>query len=143
MFLLSSVRYWELHTDHTIWRLCGLLSFVFCRFFFFFVVTSFLLYLYRYFIYVFPQLLNFRKTHFYSEEVLFWIKNEISLLNPLSVLVYPLFHLFFIIYIYEEKFLKKHKIIQNLMNLSWESTLNISFILTFFKTLNSWKVLLR
>ena len=40
--------------------------------------------------YLFPQLLNFRKTHFRSDEVLFSIKNEI-LLNPLPVLVSLIF----------------------------------------------------
>ena len=56
---------------------------------------------YLYFIYLFSQFLNFRKTHFHSEVVLFKIKNEISCLNSLLVLVYPPFHLFeSYIYIY-------------------------------------------
>ena len=37
----------------------------------------------------------------------------------------------------------ENKIIQNLINWSWNSTLNVSVFITFFRTLNSWKKLLK
>ena len=46
-----------------------------------------LLFIYLRFIYLFPQMLYFRKknpNNSHSEEVLFWIKNELSFLNPLE-----------------------------------------------------------
>ena len=33
--------------------------------------------------------------------------------------------------------IRKNKMIQNLMNLFWKSTLNVSVIITFFRTSNS------
>ena len=56
-------------------------------------------------IYIFPPMLNFRKTHFLMES--FKSKDEISLLISLSILVYPLFsyiYIYIYIHIYNEMY---------------------------------------
>ena len=95
-------RLWSDGYCHNQWPLPPPLKHISLSLFFISFSVTFLsapssVYFYLYFIHLFPPMLNFRKNLFHSEEVLSLIKNEIWLLNPLSVLGLSTFSLIFLI----------------------------------------------